>query len=78
MVKNIKARARIVERFLILKISRLGLMAREGEEETSSENVRPTVNTDTRKMEGGSSEGRGDDEEEDWTRGVGADEKVAT
>lgn len=30
MVKNIKARARIVERFLILKISRLGLMAREG------------------------------------------------
>lgn len=44
-----------------------------------SENVRPTVNTDARKMqEGGSSEGRGDDEEEDWTRGVGADEKVAT
>lgn len=30
MVKNIKARARIMERFLILKISRLGLMAREG------------------------------------------------
>lgn len=30
MVKNIKARARIVERFLILKISRLGEGGRGG------------------------------------------------
>lgn len=59
-------------------------MASEGK--TWSENIGPTVNTDATKMAGKDRGARARererdrrrDEEEDWTRGVGADEKVAT